>query len=92
MGCHGVSLSGGPVPGGDPAWAPATNLTPHGDGLRDWTYGDFVTLLTEGRRRDGSQVGEPMSTFSAYGRAMTETELHALWAYLRSIPPLPTAD
>lgn len=92
MGCHGESLQGGPVPGGDPAWPPATNLTPHADGLRYWTYEEFASLLREGRRRDGSRIGEPMSSVSAYGRAMSETELRALWTYLRSIPPLPQSD
>ena len=32
-GCHRADFSGGPIPGGDPSWPVARNLTPHEDAL-----------------------------------------------------------
>lgn len=86
-GCHGETFVGGPIAGGDPSWPEAANLTPHADGLADWSYDDFVAALVEARRPDGSELLEPMSLFGPYAREMTETEMQALWAYLRSLPP-----
>ncbi len=91
-GCHGASLAGGPIPGGDPAWPPAKNLTPHADGLAGWTFEDFDRLMREGVRPDGSALLAPMSTITAYAANMTETELEALWAYLQSLPAVATEE
>ncbi len=83
-GCHGYGLSGGRVAG--PAdLPPASNLTPAG--LGSWTAADFVRVMREGRRPDGSAINEFMP-WRGYA-AMTDTELHALWMYLRSVPPKP---
>lgn len=90
MGCHKENLSGGPVSGGEPGWPPASNLTPHPDGLADWTYEDFITALREARRPDGTELREPMSLVAPFAREMTETELRAIWEYLRSAPAAPT--
>ena len=57
-GCHGERLSGGPVPGGDPSWPPAANLTPGGD-LGSWSYDDFVRAITEAKRPDGTALRPP---------------------------------
>ena len=84
-GCHGTGLSGGRV-AGPPDLPLASNLTPAG--LAAWTEADFVRALREGRRPDGSAINEFMP-WRGYG-AMTDTELHALWLYLRSVPPRPT--
>jgi mono/diheme cytochrome c family protein len=89
-GCHGAALAGGPVPGGPPGWPPAANLTPHADGIADWSYEDFVTSIEAGTRPDGSEIREPMTLALPFLRRMTETEVQALWAYLRSLPPTPT--
>jgi mono/diheme cytochrome c family protein len=91
-GCHGPDLSGGNVPGGDPSWPPATNLTPLVGGLGDWTYEQFASVMREGERADGSPLLQPMAGVIAFTANMTETEMRALWAYLRSIPPTATAD
>jgi mono/diheme cytochrome c family protein len=81
-GCHGFGLSGGRV-AGPPDLPPAANLTP--TALSAWTESDFVTAMREGRRPDGRQLDEfmPWRQFAA----MTDPELHALWAYIRSVPP-----
>lgn len=90
MGCHQENLGGGLVPGGDPSWPPASNLTPHADGLADWTHEDFVTALREGRRPDGTELREPMTLVAPFAREMTDVELRALWEYLRSVPAVST--
>jgi len=90
VGCHGLDLSGGPIVGGDPSWAPAPNLTPHVDGLAGWSYDTFVTAMRVGRRPDGSLVQAPMTAVLPYAQRMTDVEMQALWAYLRSIPAAAT--
>lgn len=86
-GCHGQDLTGGKVPGGDPSWPPAANLTPLGDGLGVWSYEQFVASMREARRPDGTGLRAPMDGVTAYTQRMTETEMEALWMYLRSLPP-----
>jgi mono/diheme cytochrome c family protein len=85
-GCHKADLSGGKIPGGDPSWAPAANLTPHADGMQEWTKEQFSRTMREGVRRDGTPVLAPMDMVSGYTRQMTDTELEALWLFLRSLP------
>ncbi|GMV04143.1 MAG: hypothetical protein AMXMBFR53_04240 [Gemmatimonadota bacterium] len=91
-GCHSASLAGGKVPGGDPSWPPAANLTPVAGGLGDWTYEQFVTFLEEGTRPSGLELKAPMDAVIGYTSAMTDTEKQALWAYLQSLPPTPTPN
>lgn len=87
-GCHGATLSGGPMPG-VPAEAPyPRNLTPHLEtGLGQWQEADFVQVLRTGIRPDGSQLAAsmPWQAFSV----MTDEELSALWLYLQSVPAQP---
>lgn len=85
-GCHGADLSGGKVPGGDPSWVPASNLTPASDGLADWSYDDFVAAMRQGRLPDGSEVRAPMTLILPYAQRMTDIEMQALWTYLTSVP------
>lgn len=89
IGCHLDDLSGGKVPGGDPSWPAASNLTPAG-ALGEWSYEQFVTAMREGVRPDGRALVTPMDAVIGYTSNMTETEIQALWAYLRSIPAKPT--
>jgi mono/diheme cytochrome c family protein len=91
-GCHGPDLSGGPIPGGDPSWPPARNLTPDPTGLGGWTYDQFVRALRESQRPDGTPLREPMALFVPYANNMTDVELQALWAYLRSVPAVAIAS
>jgi len=90
-GCHGQDLTGGKVPGGDPSWVPASNLTPHPDGLAGWSYDDFVTAMREGRLPDGRDVQVPMTLILPYAQRMTDVEMQALWKYLVSVPAVETA-
>lgn len=90
-GCHNPQLTGGPIVGGDPAWPPARNLTPHADGLAGWTYEDFSRALREGKRKNGEELQVPMKNMIAYAKNITEPEMKAMWSHLQSLPPLPNA-
>jgi cytochrome c553 len=92
VGCHRPNLAGGPIVGGDPSWAPARNLTPHPDGLGKVTYEQFVKAMREGVRPDGTPLKPPMNGLLAYAQRMTDVEMQALWAYLRSVPAAPTPE
>ena len=89
-GCHGTDLAGGLIQGGDPSWPPARNLTSHAEGLKDWTLEDFKRALREGKRKSGEVLKAPMNAMVGYAANMTEVEFQAMWAYLRSVPAVPT--
>ena len=84
--CHSSDLAGGPILGGDPAWGPAANLTPHADGIGSWTFEQFDATMRTGIRPDGTAVLEPMSLTIPYTQNMTDVEMEALWLYLQSVP------
>lgn len=82
-GCHGPDLSG--APSHEPGGVPAANLTPAGN-LGRWSEADFIRMMREGKRPDGSTV-DPAMPWKAMGR-MTDVELKAIYTYLRSVPPV----
>lgn len=86
-GCHRDDLAGGPIVGGDPNWVSAANLTPHPDGLGNWTVTQFAAAMREGVRPDGTHLLMPMAEVVTYTAGMTDVEIEALWAYLQSVPP-----
>jgi cytochrome c553 len=86
-GCHGKNLSGGPIPGAPPELPIPLNLTPDATGLKGHSFEDFRHILTTGQRKDGRKL-DPMMPVTAYGN-LDDTEMHALWAYLSTLPPRP---
>ena len=86
-GCHGEHMSGGPIPGAPSSMAVPLNLTPHETGLASWTFEDFDRVLNTGKRPDGRAL-DPMMPFQSLAK-MNDTEKHALWAYLQSLPATP---
>lgn len=82
MGCHGPQLSGGPIPGGDPKWPPASPITK--DAMATWTEGSFIKALRTGVTPEGRTLRFPMVTKST--KNFTELELRSLWAYIQSLP------
>ncbi len=87
-GCHGPNLSGGRIPGTPPDWPATSNLTPHASSrLNGWTEDQFIATLRTLKRPDGTALHPIMP--AAIGQ-MTDTELKALWAYLRSLPAYET--
>lgn len=88
VGCHGPNLSGGKIEIGPPDWPPARNLTPHStSNLSRWTEAEFIQTLREAHRPDGTELNPVMPR--AFG-GMDDTELKALYAYLKSLPPVAT--
>lgn len=83
MGCHGPTLSGGKIPSGDPSWPPAANLTP--TGIARYSESDFTAILRTAKRPDGSSVNPVMPVHLT--REMTDDEIRAVYAYLRTVPP-----
>lgn len=90
-GCHRAGLNGGPILQGDPAWPPSSNLTTGEGGIGStYSFEDFERAMREGTQPDGSTHLHPMDLVAPYTSNMTDTEMKALWAYLQSVPPLPT--
>jgi mono/diheme cytochrome c family protein len=87
-GCHGVDLSGGPIPGGPPDAPPAANLTPSGIG--SWTQENFFTALRQGVRPDGTPIDTTMMPVPMT-RQMTDLETKAIYEYLKTVPAKATA-
>lgn len=85
-GCHGPNFSGGKIEIGPPDWPHAANLTPDGR-LAKWSEEDFLKTLRTGKRPDGTDVNPVMPR--AFGQ-MNDTELKALWAYFKTLPPVAT--
>lgn len=91
-GCHNQNLTGGPITGGDPSWPPARNLTPDASGLAGWTLQDFVRVMREGVRPDGTPIQPPMTFVLPFAQRMRDVELEALFVYLQSLPPMLTGQ
>lgn len=67
--------------------AQPTNITPdHDAGIGKWSEADFVRALRTGVTPDGEQL-HPFMPWREVAR-MTDDDLHAMYAYLRTVPPL----
>ena len=85
-GCHGPNLVGGPSP--EPGAPAAANITPAGP-IGRWSEADFVRAIRTGTRPDGSKLKDFMPWRSMASH--TDEELHAIWLYLRTVPPVQSA-
>jgi mono/diheme cytochrome c family protein len=83
-GCHGANFAGQHVPGTPPEFKDAQNLTPANLGA--WTEADFLRAIRQGTRPDGSKLDKFMP-WETYAK-MSDVELKALWAFLRTLPPV----
>lgn len=70
--------------------AVASNITSHEDGLKSYSDDEIKAMIVKGVRPDGTQMFPPMPY--SYLAAMTDDDLTAIVAYLRTVPPLPDAD
>jgi cytochrome c553 len=75
--CHRPDLTGGPA--GPPEAPPAPDISPVA--LADWSHDDFVRVMREGRRPDGSELSDFMPWRFMAG--MTDEELEAIWLFLQ---------
>ncbi len=82
IGCHGETLSGGPIPGAPSDLPIPKNITKHASGIAHYDYAKFETLIKTRKKADGTELDKFMPTMSH----MNETEIKALWAYLESVP------
>ncbi len=65
------------------------NLTPHESGLKDWSDEQVARAIREGIDRHGNRLKPPMGF--GYYKNMSDEEVRAIIAYLRSLKPLPMA-
>jgi mono/diheme cytochrome c family protein len=64
------------------------NLTPDADtGLGQWTLKDFMSTIRTGRHMGRGRPVLPPMPIPVYNN-FTDTDLEAVYAYLRSIPPI----
>ena len=62
------------------------NITSHKTaGIGDWTDAEIKTAITQGKRKDGTPLKGPMGY--PYYAKMTDADLDAVIAYLRTVPP-----
>lgn len=89
--CH-TAKGGDWLAGGDPIVTPfgsfyPPNITPDPEtGIGRWSEEDFVRAMREGRAPDGRPY-YPAFPYTSY-HLMTDADLRALWAYLRTVPPV----
>lgn len=63
----------------------SANITPHPEtGIGNWTEHEFRKAVMMGVRPDGSPMRDPMPKFTS----LDSFEIHAIWEYLRTVPPI----
>lgn len=98
--CHTPQGPNGPEPGKalaggtrfeEPVFtAFAPNITPDREtGIGTWTDAQIALAIREGKRPDGSLIGPPMP-MGLY-RGISDADLAAIVAYMRSVPPVRNA-
>lgn len=86
----GRNLAGGMVFDEPPFRAVAPNITPDPEtGIGRWTDAQLARAIREGIRPDGSLIGPPMPF--AFYRGLSDRDLAAMVAYLRTVPPVRNA-
>lgn len=86
--CHGLTMSGGPIPGFPSSWPPAPNLTfGGGSALPSWTEEGFMEAIRTGVTPDGREIRGEYMPWGSY-KFMSDDELKAVWVYLQSLPKL----
>lgn len=90
IGCHGPHLAGGKIAGAPPSWPVTANLTPgKGSVMPRYTSPElFMATMRSGKRPDGSAISEVMP-FGSF-KQMNDTDLRALYVYLKTLPPRDT--
>jgi len=68
----------------------AANLTPDKEtGIGEWSEDSFINAIRTGKHQgqpNGRDILPPMPWFNV--KTLTDDDLKAMWAYLRSIPPI----
>jgi mono/diheme cytochrome c family protein len=80
-------LAGGPVFNAPVFHAVASNITPDTEtGIGNWTDDQVINAIRNGKRPDGTTIGPPMPI--AYYRNMSDSDVRAIVAYLRTVKPV----
>ena len=67
----------------------AANISGHKEkGLGGWTDAEIKRALTEGTSKDGRRLKPPMIDYVAYYKTWKDSEIDALTAWIRTIPPI----
>ena len=80
-------LSGAPSPDGE---GRVPNITPHADGLADWSARDIVRYLKSGFTPDYDTAGGSMAEVQENLARLPQADLEAIAEYLSTVPPRPT--
>jgi mono/diheme cytochrome c family protein len=84
--CHGLTLSGGKIPGFPLEWPAPPNLTSgKGSRLPSWGEAGFIEIIHTGEKH-GRAINPAYMPWKSY-RHMTDDELRAVYLYLMSVPP-----
>lgn len=84
--CHGLTLSGGEIPGFPAEWPAAPNLTSGiGSRLPTWGEAGFIEIIRAGEKH-GRRINPNYMPWKSY-RHMTDNELRAVYKYLMSMEP-----
>jgi mono/diheme cytochrome c family protein len=82
-----LGLAGGPVFNAPIFHAVTPNITPDAEtGIGNWTDDQIVNAIRNGKRPDGTIIGPPMPI--AYYRNMSDSDVRAIVAYLRTVKPV----
>lgn len=84
VGCHHPNYAGGAIPGVPPSWPSAANLTPKGN-FAKWSFEDFKKTTQSGVTPEGKSLNPQFMPWPSMA-AMNETELKALYAFLKALP------
>ncbi len=85
--CHGLTMSGGLIPGFPSSWPPAPNITFGGSALPTWTEDEFINTIRTGKTPNEKKLRAEFMPWNSY-KFMNDDELKAVWLYLESLPRL----
>lgn len=88
QGCHGENYAGG-LASGPPGSPLSANLTPHADGLADYSAADIEKALRTGVKKDGTQMDPAIMPWPMTSK-LDDTEMTAVILFLQSLEPVPT--
>ena len=77
-------LAGGPAPEGD---GKIPNITPHADGIGDWTESDIAYSLESGFTPEFDSFGSSMVDVQKNMARLPAEDREAIAAYLKAVPP-----
>ena len=82
--CHGLTFSGGEIPGFPPEWPATGNLTPgRGGRLPSWGVEGFIEIIRYGEKH-GRAIHPDYMPWTSY-RHMSDPELQAVYNFLMSL-------